>query len=178
MSFNHVVLSFRAHRIPEVSNTRMKVMKKRLRKHRRRREVNLACFNSFHFYLLSSTTDLAHKLEDAKNEIRGMPFTFYFTVLLSSSTLGLKKELSEGFHKFLNTKPPTGMCFFLCSLHFSLEYVVKHEPLESRCLLQVAQSFYLDIFKSISPVGLASKANITSSANDAFNALCSWPLAQ
>jgi len=118
VSFNHVVLSFRSHRISEVSNTRMNVMKKRSRKHRRRREVNLAYFNSFLFYLLSSTTDLAHKLEDAKNEIQGMPFTFYFTVLLSSSTLELKKELSEGFHKFLNTELPTGMCFFLCSLHF------------------------------------------------------------
>jgi glycopeptide antibiotics resistance protein len=114
VSFNHVFLSFKSHRILEVSNVRMK---KRSRKHNRRTEVNLTYFNSFIFCLLSSITDLAHKLEDAKNEIRGMPFAFYFTILLSSSTPELEKQLSEGFHKFLNTEPPTGMCFFLCFLH-------------------------------------------------------------
>jgi hypothetical protein len=96
----------------------------------------LGDLNSSILCLLSSITDLAHKLQDAKNESEGTPFTSYFTGLLSSVTRELKKQLSDGFHRFLSTgEPPAGVfpsVFSLYFLHFSSNYV---EPLEGTCFL-------------------------------------------
>lgn len=63
----------------------------------------------------------------------------------------LKKQLSEGLHQFLNTKPPAGVCLHVFSEPVPriilFDYVVKYEPVEGTCSLYIAHLFYLDIFQ-------------------------------
>ena len=79
-----------------------------------RRGGKLGLLKFFIFSLLSSITDLAEKLQNAKIEIKGIHFTFYFPILLSSLAPELKKELSEGIHSFLNAELPVGVYFQIC----------------------------------------------------------------